>query len=417
VGSIHDDRQLAVIDDARTAMQDIATTLDSLLRIRYAEESGSALRATTVTNYLRSEIRRLRPASATAQTLTEVIETAAGLTSDQIASIRNRCLFYGCDDLIALLVHKRIRSDAIAREEAVLYIQDRLQRDDFRRICNFSADRGATFVTYMWQVVSNLLLDFLRAQGKRATEVVHDRMTSTENVSASDGIDPQSEVAAEATFESRQLHEMLTDLMAERGAGIGAQHPFREKLRPHLKLSSKEKLFLKAMFQYDMSINEIRALPGFEMSVNEAYRFYYRIIEQLLVSFKNAGLIDGLRVQVSSTAPRIEILVEGIEATIALTAIYYFEQLNRRSTGCHADWQGTVSVGVIGESFAKLSKRFAAFFTPISTTIAMSDRVLAGTREWLGDGVVRIAGIAKSFQIGKRQWAALKERFTTKVSS
>jgi hypothetical protein len=153
------------------------------------------------------------------------------------------------------------------------------------------------------------------------------------------------------------------------------------------------------------------------MSTNDAYRFYYRIVEQLLKAFKDAGVLESMRSLVSDAAPRVSMSIDGRAVTIAATLIYYLEQMDRRTTGCHAQWQDSAQPGVIDESFSKVCKRLAAYFSGIDAKIAVSDRVLAETREqWLnGDaGVFSIAGIKRTFSIGKRQLVLLKSRFAAK---
>ena len=394
-------------------MQDIAATLDALLRIRYSADEQRSQRETIAANYLGNEIRRLKPQLTPPYSLERLLDAAHDLRLSDLDALRNRCLFYGCDDLITMLVHKKIHGDAIAREEAVLYVQDRLQRDDFRRIRSFNVERGASFVTYIWQVVNNLLLDFLRARSKHREQSSDDVDASDASAAAEATVAP----SAEAEHAVRQLRDMLTELTNEQ-RDAEALHPVRERLRQHLQLTSKERVFLKALFQYDLSMHEIRALPGFAMSTNDAYRFYYRIVEQLLTAFKDAGVLESMRSLVSDAAPRVSLSIDGRAVTIAATLIYYLEQMDRRTTGCHAEWQDSAASGVIDESFSKVCKRLAAYFSGIDTKIAVSDRVLAETCEqWLeGEtGVFSIAGIKRTFRIGKRQLALLKLRFAAKT--
>jgi hypothetical protein len=400
---------------AQCAVRDLAATLEALLRVRYADEAQQWHRAALAAGYIGNELRKVMPRLATPYSLEGLIAAAVELQVADIDALRNRCLFYACDDLITLLANKKIRGDAIAREEAVLYVQDRLQRDDFRRIRSFSSERGASFATYMWQVVNNLLLDFLRARSKHR-ELSADSLDAhaAGDIANDDTVSP----SAEAEHSIQQLREALAELMDERRAA-DALHPVRERLRQHLKLTSKDRVFLKALFQYDLTMNEIRALPGFDMSTGEIYRFYYRIVEQLLEAFKDAGVLENMRALVSDAAPRVSLSIDGRAVTLAATLIYYLEQLDRRSTGCHAHWQDRPMPGVIDESFSKLCKRLSAYFTAIDAKTAVADRVLADTcAQWQErDGVFSIAGITRAFRIGKRQLTLLTPRFGKKESA
>jgi len=411
------------------ALHQVASALDALLRVRYAADADREQRDKLVLNFLRNEASRYLPSVATARTLDDLFSRAIGLAPEHVEIVRYRCLFYGCDDLVALLARKRVGSDPIAREEAILYVQDRLQRDDFRRIRSFSPTRGASFVTYMWQVINNLLLDFVRAQRKHPTkvasgaaeapEVFLERVVSQDSRSASAEVLP-NEASAETLVEAQQLHEMLAELMNDASAASDELNPIRERLRPHLKLTSKERVFVKALFQYDMTIGEVRELPIFAMSVNEAYRFYYRIMDQLLDAFKAAGILDSMRSLITEVAPSVSVTIGGEVVVLAVTRIHYLEESGRDSTQCHAEWRGTTASGVIGETFTKLSKRLAAYFSTIDSTTVVSDKILAASYgDWSNDsgGKFQIAGVTRTFVIAKRYLPELRTRFAEKSSS
>jgi hypothetical protein len=210
---------------------------------------------------------------------------------------------------------------------------------------------------------------------------------------------------------------MLAELMSETNVATDNLHPIRERLRPHLKLTSQERVFVKALFQYDMTINEVRELPVFAMTVNEAYRFYYRIMDQLLTAFKDAGILDSMRSLVAEVAPRVPVAIAGAVVSLAVTRIHYLEESDRRTTRCHAEWQGVAHSGVIEESFNKVTKRLAPYFSAIDSTTAVSDKILHATyRDWSNDSgaTFQIAGAPRAFAIAKRQLQELKARFAEK---
>jgi RNA polymerase sigma factor (sigma-70 family) len=401
--------------NAREQILDVIAKLDALLRLRYAAGEQDQARDAIVTRYLVNELRRWRPQLKLTASLEEAIAASAELSLDDVAVLRRRCLFYGCDALISLLVNKRIKGDAIAREEAVLYVQDRLQRDDFRRIDSFQLDRGASFVTYMWQVINNLLLDFLRAHSKRAQQERDDMEIDAElqadEADAGAFVDEsgRSQTSAERGVEAMQLRALLAETMSERA--VDGAHPLRSRLREHLNLTSQERVLLKAMFQYDMSIAEICALPGFDLSAGEAYRSYYRVMERLMEAFKQAGLTEALRSLVSNAAPRVAVTIGDEAVQLAANRIYYLLQ-EKRGTACHVRWRGDPQAGLIGESFAKLLKRLSAYFSAIDSRTALSDSVLtASYRQWYESGEVIIAGIERKFSIGARFLIDLRSRF------
>lgn len=387
--------------------EDLAAKLDALLRIRYGDDDQRAHRRSLAAQLLANELRRWQPSMKSTAGLDEVLDGARRLSSEALTQVRRRVLFYACDDLIALLVHKRIRGDAIAREEAVLYVQDRLQRDDFRRIELYQGNRGASFVTYMWQVVNNLLLDFLRAYGKqseRRSDIALDNAMSAHSL---DDIDTN----AERNVQAEQLRELLAETMSDVGDAERA-HSMRARLRDYLQLTSRERVFLKAMFQYDMSVAEICALPGFDMSPAEAYRCYYGIMEKLIEAFKKAGLVNALHSMVSDAMPQTVVAIEGEVCRVAANRIFYLVHADRVSTDCHVRWRGSTRPGSIRDSFGKTFKRLSAFFSRIDSATALSDDVLAAMQpQWQVNGEVRIEGVARTFRIGARYLTELKRRF------
>jgi hypothetical protein len=330
--------------------------------------------------------------------------TIEGLSEEQRAILHNRCLYYGCQDLVAILAHKRIRGDVIAREEAVLYVQDRLQRDDFRRIGNFDPENRATFKTYIWHVINNLLIDFSRSRAARSPR--------------DDGAAQTSSADAESMVTDEQMRELVAEALLEDSAAIDGMRGLRERLREHLRLTSSERLFLKALFQFDMSIEEVRRLPSFEMGKSEAWRFYYDLMDRLLEAFKEAGVLGTMRALVSESELHVTVSIAARQVSLAVTKIYCVKQGDADSARCHASWQGDTVLGVIEESFPKLKKQLAPWFTAVNPTTLVSDELLAAASEsWRGEPprVFTIAGVAEEFPISRSQFAALRRRFAAKT--
>lgn len=329
--------------------------------------------------------------------------TIEGLSEEQRSILRNRCLYYGCQDLVTILAHKRIRGDMIAREEAVLYVQDRLQRDDFRRIGSFDPQNRASFKTYIWHVINNLLIDFSRSRAAKSP-----RDDDAQAVSAD----------AESIVTDGQMRELVAEALLDESAGISTMHGLRERLRQYLNLTSSERLFLKALFQFDMSIEEVRRLPTFEMGKSEAWRLYYDLMERLLETFKEAGVLGTMRALVNDRELRLTVSIAARPVTLAVTNIYCVKQGDADSARCHARWQGNTVLGVIEESFPKLRKQLAPWFTAVNPTTLVSDELLAAASEsWCGEPprVFTIVGVAEEFPISRTQFAALRRRFAAKT--
>ena len=319
-------------------LSDLMATLDSLISVRVPDQAQRSMRVALQVELIGNEIRLLFPQCNPARSLEDLDRQLESVAADQLAIIRTRCLFYACQDLITLLSRKQIRGSAIAREEAVLYVQDRLQRDDFRRIAIFDPGKGASFKTYIWQVIGNLLIDFARAHQRQDRKLVRGRDTAADQ--SPDALVQTQSVPNEGCLTEGQMHVLVATLLADESAGGGSTHHLREQLRRHVQLSSKERLFLKSLFQYDMSIDEVRQLPGFTMGKNEAYRFYYRLMEKLLECFKDAGVLAAMRGLISDADTRVTLSIEGRQVRTEVSRIYYVKVRDTGSARRHAACDG-----------------------------------------------------------------------------
>jgi hypothetical protein len=395
-------------------LAELAATLDALLSIGRATDADASERAVRVRRYLASELQRLRPGIASPLHVTDLTNEVATLSPAERTTLQVRCVFYACDELIALLARRQFRNDAVRREEAMLYVQDRLQRDDFRRIASFDATKGASVRTYMSQVIGNLLIDFARVAQRDAARQVRagsDRVMPD----IPDGT-PHSDTA----FSDIELHDIVRALLEADAAGSESLRGIRARLRRHVKLTSKERLFLRAMFQYDMSIEDVRALPGFRLEKNEAYRFYYRITDQLLESFKDAGALGAMRSLINEGPMQIIVVIEHESVTLDVVRVLCFHERDSTSAACHARMQERTLRGVIEESFSKLARRLAPWFSAINPTTMVHDDVLDATAAQWRDGeaqTLAIPGVAEALPIGRTQLAALRRRHAAKAAA
>lgn len=379
--------------------------LQSLLSVAYPDADRRAAEAHAL---IAHEVRR-HAQTGSLHSSDDLCACLARLPQATLRDIRARCIYYAARNLIEALAHRRIRNNAIAREEAMLYVHDRLQRDDFRRITSFDTAGGASIKTYLWQVISRLLIDFVRSRA--VDESLPDDQEDSIPSEARDG---------DAITAEQQLKEILRSVFVDHGAVLERSRTLRERLRERLHLSSHERLFLKALFQYDMPIEEIRALPGFAMSSSEAWRFYYRILDRLLETFKRADALAPLHAMIEASEPKLTLALDERRVEVAATSVHYVRAIDTASSSCEATWRGLLVRARIDDSFARLKKRLAPWFSPVNATTLIADRWLAAAAERFRDDTfeaIEIPGVAERFPIGRSQRAVLAERYAQKIAT
>jgi hypothetical protein len=424
LGRVRVDWELAVtsfaqqpLDDAIAAQEggrqllELEAALDSVLSLRHAQRGGVDNVERRIA-LLRHEIRLLRPDVGPASSADDVRRQLRSMSEDERKIVASRALYYACHDLITLLAHKYVKGDAIAQEEGVLYVQDRLQRDDFRRVRNFDPCNGAAFRTYIWQVISHLLIDFTRSRRRVAD--------TRQSADAALELDERNPAAPEAVVAEHQRNEVLAAVLQETSPAVATVGSLRERLRAHLDLSSTERLFLKAMFLHDMSVEEVRELPGFEMTRSEAWRFYYRLMDRLLDAFKDAGVVPMLRTLLDEREPTLQVTIERQAMTSPIASVTCVRQRDSRSSWCHLARADGVVTGVVMESFTKLRTRLAPWFSPINPETLVADHVLAARSQvWRSaePAFITIDGIAQPLPVGRTQAVVLRRRFAGKIAS
>ena len=387
---------------------ELEAALDSVLSIRHAQRGGDPAERRIA--LLRHELRLLHPDVEAGSSTDQVRGYLRRVTDAELKLVASRALYYACHDLVTLLAHKYVKGDMIAREEAVLYVQERLQRDDFRRIRGFDPQNGAVFRTYIWRVISHLLIDFARAHHRLAD-------AQQQSADAAHDADEPSPPAPEALVADQQLNEALSAVLQESPPAVATLGSLRERLRAHLDLSSTERLFLKAMFRYDMSVEEVRELPGFEMTRGEAWRFYYGLMDRLLDAFKDAGVLPLLRTLIDEREPSLNVVIERRPTTAPIGSISCVRHRDGRSSWCHLARASGVVTGIVMESFPKLRTRLAPWFSPINANAIVADQVLAARAQlWQSaePAFIAVDGIAEPLPVGRAQAAALRRRFARK---
>lgn len=212
----------------------------------------------------------------------------------------------------------------------------------------------------------------------------------------------------------------MRHVFAEHGADLTRGRALRERLRERLQLTSRERLFLKAMFQHDMSIEEIRSLPGFAMSSSEAWRFHYRLLDRLLETFKQADALAALHGMIDASEAKLTLHFDDRIVDVDASSVHYVKAVEAASCSCEATVHGSLVRARIDDGFARLKKRLAPWFSPVNTTTLIADKWLAAAADrWRDERfqAVEIPGIAERFQISRGARAMLMERYSAKKST
>ena len=151
------------------------------------------------------------------------------------------------------------------------------------------------------------------------------------------------------------MRELVGAVMAQEGGTIKAMRSIRERLREHLDLTSHERLFLRAMFQYDMTSMRSGHCPAFAWR-RRRRGAYYSLLDRLMESFKDAGVLLAMRGSIGTADPQMTLSIGSAAMSVAVTKIQCVKQLDAERSGCYASHNGSTAFGVIQESFARLKK-------------------------------------------------------------
>jgi hypothetical protein len=395
-------------------------TLSELVAVKDSINSIDETCQSVIDALIRSEIFRLADLESTAKLAIDAkIDT---LNDQQMLNVETHCLYYGCDSLIRFLVRSRIKTNLIVQEEAVHYVQDRLLSKNFHRITQFQLDRGVTFKTYIWQVINNLLIDFIRkynsTKKKQGNSDILVAEESTEhlltNAAELNGTLSQPDTMPEAAIDGWRVKEairsifVMNSLLTESAPGsIGA------RLRPYLDLTHYERLFLKSLFVHELSIGEVRRLPIFNMGQNEAYRFYYGLIQKLLDIFKRAGVVDDLRLAIEGQT-QLQVEVEGDTSVISLEKLIGFQEAARERVRCFFIQEDGVMEGCIRKNYAQVKNQAKSCFTEVDAQTLIADWMV---KQWLltGKPAIEVPEIPLSITVKGKYLKSIKRQFLEKV--
>jgi len=316
--------------------------LDDLLRLRYSK--APQVRERLAAQYLRHELEA----------------AAAGDGCEDWSTIEARVLFFACQDVVPHLVRRHCYDpgDRLMQEEMAVYVMERLQRDRLRRIRAYDPDKGAAFSTYLKRVVANLATDFLR-RGQRESELFDRHHTvglhGEPETPAGEPMTRPPDPAADGGGEG-DMEKVVAGILEQPLDEAADPDDLRQRLRPHLRLDARERLFLKAIYFNDLSAEQAGTLPGMGMNKHQANSLHRRLLERLADAFRQAGAYDELQSLVMELAQTLAVSVDGVRARIALERLMVLEKTGREHSGCFFDAGDEARRGDVAQPYAGLRK-------------------------------------------------------------
>ena len=198
-------------------------------------------------------------------------EFVQALTEEALKAFSHGVWFGKCAKTINFWITHYDVKDQNKRQDAEDYIKDKLMKDNFARFRSYKTESAASFPTYISIIIRNLLIDYLR----RKTPVTEslDNTESDRNFSGRNIADDTAEFYRQKHLEEIGQWFFAGSTPQENDEAI-ARSP---DVPDEIKLSPKERLFLRAIYKDEMSITEAGRLPGINMSRLQAYKYHLKL--------------------------------------------------------------------------------------------------------------------------------------------
>lgn len=154
------------------------------------------------------------------------------------------------------------------RLDAEDYIKSQLARDNFARFKSYNKEKKVNFTTYISRVIRNLLIDYLR------------RKTPLTETQAFE--DEETEKNYNSTIAESHKYEHLEEIGQWFFAESAPKENYKKEhisqnIPDKVKLTHKDRLFLRAMYKDGMTAEEAGRLPGINMSKWQAHGYHRRL--------------------------------------------------------------------------------------------------------------------------------------------
>ena len=205
------------------------------------------------------------------------------LVEDALETFSHGVWFGKCAKTINYWLTRYEIDDQNRRQDAEDYVKDKLVQDNFARFRSYKKEEMAHFPTYISVVIRNLLIDYMRKKTP-VTESL-DNTDNNENF--------HTQTLAEDTEESyrrNSLEELGQWFFENSGRHKHDETIARSPDVPDvIKLSPKERLFLRAVYRDGMSVSAAGALPGINLSKWQARSYHRRLKKRIKRSLHEMG--------------------------------------------------------------------------------------------------------------------------------
>ncbi len=405
--------------DTVTAISVLRSDLHGLLKVGYPGDQHAPVRDQIADQYIANELNNLRGPHINNSKSGDTVIPIDTLTDGQLEELMVRCRYYGASELVNFLSHRKLPYDPLSREEAVSYIQDRLYANDFNRIRYFDESKSVSFATYISRVINNLIIDYQRKKGveTKYAAISESILSHTEgytgdsldDASASPSLicnDTLNEAETEIDTQFMQwIAEALLSESQNEEKPIPTLSVRREELRRALQISSRERIFLRALCYDDLNINQIRVQPFFEMSINEAYQFYHQLMKKVVDALRETGLASEIHALVTDKVEQLDVYYDNQLIKTYITEILYLAEADKGSSRCHASPEGRLQEGQVKQPLKKLGKKYYRHFIPISSDVLIADRHVENVQKQKNRSssyLIKLRGLNTLYEVGTR---------------
>jgi RNA polymerase sigma factor (sigma-70 family) len=213
-------------------------------------------------------------------------EFIRALTQEALEAFSHGVWFGKCAKTINYWVTRYEVEDQNKRQDAEDYIKDKLAEDNFARFRSYKPENTAPFPTYISIIIRNLLIDYLRRK-----TLVTESLDNTERDKSFNGRDVAEETPDSCS--QQHLEEIgqwfFADSAPQTNKESTAQSP---DIPDVVRLSPKDRLFLRAIYKDNMSITKAGRLPGINMNRLQAYNYHRKLKKQIkqwlhIMGYKN----------------------------------------------------------------------------------------------------------------------------------